>query len=82
MVAIDADINQHLAWARPRRTAAAIPLGAQLTEIKEFLRGDNPRISSAQAMVKTTPPGRGPGCCAGDDDPSSSAVATPWAACG
>ena len=38
----------------PRR-----PLGAHLTEIKDYLRGDNPRISSAAAMVKTTPPGRG-----------------------
>ncbi|HTW00546.1 MAG TPA: ATP-binding protein, partial [Streptosporangiaceae bacterium] len=27
--------------------------------IKEYLRGANPRISSAAAMVKTTPPGRG-----------------------
>lgn len=60
VVAIDADINQHLGMilgvgddALPR------PLGAHLTEIKEFLRGDNPRIASAGAMVKTTPPGRG-----------------------
>src|ERR1700757_734130 len=57
VVAIDADINQHLAEAlsagEPR------PMGAHLPEIKEYLRGTNPWISSAEAMVKTTPPGRG-----------------------
>ncbi|WP_030452688.1 ATP-binding protein [Herbidospora cretacea] len=57
VVAIDADINQHLALVlgaeQPR------PLGGMLTEIKDHLRGDNPRIPSASAMVKTTPPGRG-----------------------
>jgi CO dehydrogenase maturation factor len=34
-------------------------LGDRLPEIKEYLRGTNPRISSAAVMVKTTPPGRG-----------------------
>jgi CO dehydrogenase maturation factor len=34
-------------------------LGDHLPEIKEDLRGSNPRIRSAEAMVKTTPPGRG-----------------------
>jgi len=58
VVAIDADINQHLAEALG---AGQDPpaMGAQLARIKEYLRGDNPRISSAAAMVKTTPPGRG-----------------------
>lgn len=58
VVAIDADINQHLGEALG---AVAQPpaLGAHLTEIKEWLRGENPRIESAAAMVKTTPPGRG-----------------------
>jgi CO dehydrogenase maturation factor len=57
-VAIDADINQHLAEALG---AATVPpaLGAHLAQIKEYLRGTNPRITSAAAMVKTTPPGRG-----------------------
>ncbi|MFC5821627.1 ATP-binding protein [Nonomuraea harbinensis] len=58
VVAVDADINQHLALVlgldRPPE-----PLGAHLGEIKDLLRGDNPRIPSADAMVKTTPPGRG-----------------------
>jgi CO dehydrogenase maturation factor len=58
VVAIDADINQHLAEAlgADREPPA---MGARLTEMKEYLRGGNPRISSAAAMVKTTPPGRG-----------------------
>jgi CO dehydrogenase maturation factor len=62
VVAIDADINQHLgvALGLAEEEAAALPaLGARLTAIKEYLRGSNPRISSAATMVKTTPPGRG-----------------------
>jgi CO dehydrogenase maturation factor len=57
VVAIDADINQHLAEALGADQPPA--LGGHLTQIKEYLRGANPRISSAAAMVKTTPPGRG-----------------------
>ena len=58
VVAIDADINQHLGEALG---AGQDPpaMGAHLGHIKEYLRGTNPRISSAAAMVKTTPPGRG-----------------------
>ncbi|WP_433324569.1 ATP-binding protein [Spirillospora sp. CA-294931] len=62
VVAIDADINQHLGTAlgMSEAEAAAVPaLGAHLPEIKDYLRGDNPRIGSADEMVKTTPPGRG-----------------------
>jgi len=58
VVAIDADINQHLAEALGAEGQPP-PLGAHLAQIKEYLRGDNPRIASAAAMVKTTPPGRG-----------------------
>jgi len=57
VTAIDADINQHLAEALG--AADPQPLGGCLPEIKEYLRGSNPRITSAAAMVKTTPPGRG-----------------------
>jgi CO dehydrogenase maturation factor len=60
--ALDADINQHLAAAlgEDADEAALQPtLGEHLDQIKEYLRGDNPRTSSAAAMVKTTPPGRG-----------------------
>jgi CO dehydrogenase maturation factor len=62
VVAIDADINQHLAVALglTEDEAAALPaLGARLADIKEYLRGENPLITSAATMVKTTPPGRG-----------------------
>lgn len=62
VVAIDADINQHLATALGvhEDTANEIPpLGRHIDEIKEILRGDNPRIASSAAMTKTTPPGRG-----------------------
>jgi CO dehydrogenase maturation factor len=62
VVAIDADINQHLgpALGLAEDEAAALPaLGAHLPEIKEYLRGDNPRIASAETMIKTTPPGPG-----------------------
>jgi CO dehydrogenase maturation factor len=62
VVAIDADINQHLgpALGLDEDEAAALPaLGAHLPEIKEYLRGANPRIASAESMIKTTPPGRG-----------------------
>jgi CO dehydrogenase maturation factor len=62
VIAIDADINQHLGAALgvPEEETKRIPaLGAHLADIKEYLRGDNPRIASAATMVKTTPPGRG-----------------------
>jgi CO dehydrogenase maturation factor len=62
LLALDADINQHLAAALGMAEGEAVllpALGDHLTEIKEYLRGTNPRISSATAMVKTTPPGRG-----------------------
>ncbi|WP_405725754.1 ATP-binding protein [Streptomyces sp. NBC_01537] len=62
VVAIDADINQHLGSALgldDYEACSILPLGGRLAAIKEYLRGDNPRITSAQAMVKTTPAGRG-----------------------
>ncbi|GIH75399.1 ATP-binding protein [Planobispora longispora] len=82
VVAVDADINQHLGMALGVDDAALPrPLGSHLTEIKEYLRGDNPRITSAAAMVKTTPPGGGSRLLSLDpgDDPihSGFAVTTP-----
>ncbi|MFY1576290.1 ATP-binding protein [Verrucosispora sp. WMMD703] len=61
VLAIDADINQHLAVALggPAAVGTMRPLSEHLPAIKEYLRGDNPRIGSAAQMVKTTPPGRG-----------------------
>ena len=62
VVAVDADINQHLgaALGLGEAEAAALPaMGAHLPLIKEYLRGTNPRIGSAETMIKTTPPGEG-----------------------
>lgn len=62
VLAIDADINQHLAGAlgMSDAEAAALPaMGAHLSLIKDHLRGGNPRIRSSASMVKTTPPGSG-----------------------
>ncbi|MFD9789576.1 ATP-binding protein [Streptomyces sp. NPDC059070] len=62
VLAVDADINQHLgaALGLDEAEAAALPaLGAQLPLIKDYLRGTNPRIASADTMIKTTPPGQG-----------------------
>jgi len=62
VVAIDADINQHLGTALglSESEAKQIPaLGANMGALKEYLRGNNPRISSVDAMLKTTPAGRG-----------------------
>jgi CO dehydrogenase maturation factor len=58
VLAIDADINQNLAAALGADPPPP-PLGEHLDHIKEYLRGSNPRVSSAAVMVKTTPPGRG-----------------------
>lgn len=62
VVAIDADINQHLGAALgldDTETAALPAMGERLSLIKEYLRGSNPRIASAATMIKTTPPGEG-----------------------
>jgi CO dehydrogenase maturation factor len=79
VVAVDADINQHLGVALGLDEAEAAglpPMGGSLTEIKEYLRGSNPLIRSADAMVKTTPPGRGSRLLrVGGDDPIHGAMA-------
>jgi CO dehydrogenase maturation factor len=62
LLVVDADINQHLATALGASDAEArrLPaLGDHLPLIKDHLRGSNPRIADASAMIKTTPPGRG-----------------------
>ncbi|KAK1180319.1 ATP-binding protein [Streptomyces sp. NBS 14/10] len=62
VMAVDADINQHLgvALGLDEPEAAALPaMGAHLPLIKDYLRGTNPRISGADTMIKTTPPGEG-----------------------
>ncbi|WP_030225074.1 ATP-binding protein [Streptomyces sp. NRRL WC-3626] len=62
VVAFDADINQHLgaALGLDDAEAAALPaMGEHLPLIKDYLRGTNVRIVSAETMIKTTPPGEG-----------------------
>jgi len=61
VMAIDADINQHLAAALGLDAEAAMGpvLGEHLGDIKDYLRGSNPLIPSAELMLKTTPPGPG-----------------------
>jgi CO dehydrogenase maturation factor len=62
VVAVDADINQHLgaALGLDETDSAGLPaLGERLPLIKDYLRGSNPRIASAETMIKTTPPGEG-----------------------
>jgi CO dehydrogenase maturation factor len=73
VVAIDADINQHLgvALGLGEHEAGAVPaMGAHLDDIKDYLRGSNPRIGSAAEMAKTTPAGPGSRLLRpGGDDP-------------
>lgn len=62
VLAVDADINQHLGVTLGLTTdqaAALPPMGLQIDQIKEYLRGSNPLIRSNEAMAKTTPPGTG-----------------------
>jgi CO dehydrogenase maturation factor len=68
VLAIDADINQHLGQALGHDGRAPRALGTDLSWLKDHLRGANPLIASADQMIKTTPPG--PGSRMLDLDPS------------
>jgi CO dehydrogenase maturation factor len=62
VIAIDADINQHLPEAlgvAEKQARSLMPMGAEIDLIKEYVRGCNPRIASRDVMIKTTPPGAG-----------------------
>ncbi len=62
VIAIDADINQHMGEALGFSKEALDnqpSLGLEIDRIKEYVRGSNPRISSNRVMAKTTPPGKG-----------------------
>ncbi|GAA1849315.1 hypothetical protein GCM10009836_31320 [Pseudonocardia ailaonensis] len=61
VLAIDADINQHLGVALGADPDAPPPraLGGDLTWLKDHLRADNPLLPSADVMIKTSPPGPG-----------------------
>ncbi|SEE63829.1 CO dehydrogenase maturation factor [Streptomyces sp. 2112.3] len=79
VIAVDADINQHLgaALGLDETEGAALPaMGAHLPLIKDYLRGSNPRIPSAESMIKTTPPGEGSRLLrVGEDNPVYQACA-------
>lgn len=79
VIAVDADINQHLgaALGLDEAESAALPaMGARLSLIKDYLRGTNPRIASADTMIKTTPPGEGSRLLrVGEDNPVYAACA-------
>ncbi|GLZ39874.1 ATP-binding protein [Actinokineospora sp. NBRC 105648] len=69
VLALDADINQHLAAALGAPESHSMPtLGTNLPRIKDYLRGDNPRVPSTDDMIKTTPPGAGSRLIGVDDD--------------
>lgn len=59
VLAVDADINQHLGDALGHDGPPPRALGADLGWLKDHLRGTNPRIACADQMIKTTPPGSG-----------------------
>ncbi|MCI0389840.1 MAG: ATP-binding protein [Acidobacteria bacterium] len=62
VIAIDADINQHLSETlglSERQARSLKPMGTEIDLIKEYVRGCNPRIASRDVMIKTTPPGAG-----------------------
>ena len=62
VLAIDADINQHLGQSLGLSEAdvSRIPaMGLEMDRIKEYLIGTNANINSVSEMVKTTPPGTG-----------------------
>lgn len=62
VLAIDADINQHLAkqlGMSDEEAGRIPPLGNEVHRLKVFFRGSNSRIFSEEQMIKTTPPGHG-----------------------
>lgn len=59
VLAIDADINQQLGQALGHDGPPPRALGSELRWLKDHVRGANPRIASADTMIKTTPPGPG-----------------------
>lgn len=62
VLAIDGDINQHLGTAlefTPEQLHNLPKLGVEGEWVKNYLRGENPRIRNVGEMTETTPPGNG-----------------------
>ena len=66
VLALDADINQHLATALGFEGSLR-SLGLEMDRVKRYLRGSNPRFT-ADEMGKTTPPGTGSNFVTLDED--------------
>lgn len=61
VIAVDADINVHLPvlLGCSIESGKALSLPENCLKVKEYLKGSNPRITSASTIVKSTPPGQG-----------------------
>lgn len=80
VLAIDADINVHLAAMLGLQTDDRLALSRpeNITTIRRRLRGDNALIPSAEHFVPTTPPGPGSNPFSlSSEDPIMAAFATP-----
>ncbi len=60
-LAVDADINQHLAELIDAdfKRELAVSSDENSKKVREYVKGNNPRIESQSNVVKSTPPGRG-----------------------
>ncbi len=61
-LAIDADINQHLADAfgvTATQKKGLTAIGHELSAVRKFFAGENPRVKADGTFRMTTPPGRG-----------------------
>jgi CO dehydrogenase maturation factor len=67
-LAIDADVNQHLAFLLALQPAVTT-LAKRLPTLKRHLCGTNPRLSP-EMMIKTSPPGQGSRLLHGPRDPA------------
>ncbi|AOV95212.1 hypothetical protein AQV86_04820 [Nanohaloarchaea archaeon SG9] len=61
LLAVDADINQHLAELIEADFEAELAVSKEENskKVREYVKGDNPRIEDQSNVVKSTPPGRG-----------------------
>ncbi|HPF94930.1 MAG: ATP-binding protein [Candidatus Magasanikbacteria bacterium] len=59
LLAIDADINQHLTEALGLQDTSTPKLASLMGQLKTYTRGTNAMIGAPQEMIKTTPPGEG-----------------------
>jgi len=60
-LAVDADINQHLAELMDAKfkDELAVSKEENSKKVREYVKGDNPQIEDQSNVVKSTPPGKG-----------------------